>query len=123
MRTIDRLLAVGKHVVLIGPIPTPGWDVASVTSRSLAFGRPLARPLFEPQGVFLQQFGEAIAHFEARQDIEFVRPDTLLCAGGRCSYIVDGRSLFADDNHLAEATLERFQPAFDRALRKAAARN
>ena len=122
-RTIDRLLAAGKSVVLIGPIPTPDWDVASIVSRDLAFGRPVGRPLFESQQQFLQQYSAAIAHFEGRHDIEFVRPDNTLCAAGRCNYLLDGRSLFADDNHLAAAELVRFQPAFEAALRRALGRN
>jgi hypothetical protein len=122
-RTIDRLLATGKRVVLIGPIPAPHWDVASITSRDLAFGRTVARPLFESQSEFLRQHRAAIAHFEGRRDIEFVRPDTAMCANGRCNYILDGRALFADDNHLAAAELVRFQPAIEAAIRQALRRN
>ena len=116
--TIDRLRATGKRVVLIGPIPTPNWDVASVVSRDLAFGHAIGRPLFEPQPQFLQQYAAAIAHFESRHDIEFVRPDTAMCSKGQCDYIADGRALFSDDNHLSAAELDRFRPAFDGALRR-----
>lgn len=121
-RTVDRLLSAGKKVVLIGPIPTPNWDVASIASRDLAFGRPVGRPLFTSQQQFLQQYSAAIAHFELRHDIEFVRPDTVLCTEGSCNYIVEGRALYADDNHLAAAELARFRPAFDSALRRALGR-
>jgi hypothetical protein len=122
-RTIDRLLAAGKHVVLIGPIPTPDWDVASIASRDLAFGRPVSRPLFKLQSEFMQSYGAAIAHFEARHDIEFVRADAILCGKERCDYIVDGHALYADDNHLAAAELDRFHPVFESALRRALGRN
>ncbi len=122
-RTIDRLLAAGKRVVLIGPVPTPNWDVASITSRDLAFGWDVARPLFEAHSEFLRQYSGAISHFEARRDLEFVRPDTVICVNGRCNFIVDGRALFADDNHLAAAELVRFQPAIDAAVRRALGRN
>jgi peptidoglycan/LPS O-acetylase OafA/YrhL len=122
-RTVDRLLAAGKRVVLIGPIPIPNWDVASVASRDLAFGRSVGRPLFGSQQQFLEQYSASIAHFEARHDIEFVRPDRDLCAAGRCNYIVDGRAVYADDNHLAAAELLRFRPAFNGALRRALGRN
>jgi SGNH domain-containing protein/acyltransferase-like protein len=122
-RTVDRLRAAGKRVVLIGPIPIPGWDVASIASRDMAFGWPVARPLFESQLQFLRQYAAAIKHFEARHDIEFVRADAALCAGGRCNYVVNGRAIFADDSHLAAAELLRFRPAFDGALRRALDRN
>ncbi len=122
-RTVDRLLSAGKRVVLIGPIPIPGWDVASIVSRDLAFGRPVDRPLYESQQQFLEQYSSAIAHFEGRHDIGFVRPDATLCFAGRCNYLLDGQSMFADDNHLAAAELTRFRPAFDVALRRALGRN
>jgi peptidoglycan/LPS O-acetylase OafA/YrhL len=121
-RTIDRLLSVGKKVVVIGPIPIPNWDVASVTSRSMAFGRPLPRLLYEPQQRFQASYAGVFSHFEARRDIEFVRADKVMCGNGRCNYVVNGVSLYADDNHLAAAEVDRFRPALESVLRRAAAR-
>lgn len=120
--SIARLQAAGKRVVLVGPIATPGWDVASSLSRSLAFGRSLDRPLFEPQAEFLAQRGAALGAYEARADIEFVRPDRVQCTAGRCEFLIDGQSLFADSNHLAASSLPRFRVAFEAALARALAR-
>jgi hypothetical protein len=116
------LLSVGKKVVLIGPIPIPNWDVASVTSRSMAFGRPLPRLLYEPQQRFQASYAGVFSHFEARRDIEFFRADKVMCGNGRCNYVVNGVSLYADDNHLAAAEVDRFRPALESVLRRAAAR-
>jgi hypothetical protein len=118
-RTINRLISAGKKVILIGPIATPDWDVASITSRNLAFGRSMERPLYTTRQEFQAAYSSIIAHFEQRKDIIFVRPDIVQCGSGRCDYVVDGQSLFADDNHLAAAALSLFRPVFDIAVKRA----
>jgi peptidoglycan/LPS O-acetylase OafA/YrhL len=112
---IEQLQRAGKHVVLIGPIAIPGWDVASVVSRQLAFGRIPDRPLFKPASDFAQRFGPVIRHFEARGDIDFARPDLVQCSNEHCNYLLDGRSLFADETHLAAGELWRFRAVFEAA--------
>jgi peptidoglycan/LPS O-acetylase OafA/YrhL len=117
---IDRLHRVGKQVVLIGPIAEPGWDVASTLSRQLAFGHQLNRPTFLPTSDFLRRFGSTLRHFNARDDIRFARPDRVQCPAERCNYVIDGRSLFSDSNHIASAELQRFRTMFESALPEAA---
>jgi len=120
---IDRLHRAGKQVVLIGPIAEPGWNVASTLSRQLAFGHELHRPTFLPAPDFKRRLGPAIQHFDARGDIGFARPDKVQCAGERCYFILDGRSLFSDGNHIAIAELPRFRTEFEAALPASAARD
>jgi peptidoglycan/LPS O-acetylase OafA/YrhL len=113
---IDRVREMAKQVVLIGPIAEPGWSVASVLSRQIAFGHKADHPLFLPASEFEQRFGALIRHFETRGDISFARVDEVQCAAGRCYYVLDGRSLFSDGNHIATAELPRFREVFDSAL-------
>jgi peptidoglycan/LPS O-acetylase OafA/YrhL len=113
---IDRLHHGGKQVVLIGPIAEPGWDIASTLSRQLAFGHQPNRPTFLQASDFERRFGPLIRHFEARRDIGFARPDRVQCPTDRCYYVLDGRSLFSDSNHIATAELQRFRAVFEAAL-------
>ncbi|MES0068023.1 acyltransferase [Mesorhizobium sp. M0074] len=113
---IDRLQGFGKKVVLVGPIAYPGWDLPSEMSRDLAFGRPLDKPAYLPADEFQRQYGAIIQHFESRHDIAFARPDTALCDASRCNYVLDGRSVFADASHIAQAELFRFRSIFSDAL-------
>ncbi|MER8776382.1 acyltransferase family protein [Mesorhizobium sp. M0977] len=113
---IDRLQGFGKKVVLIGPIAYPGWDLPSEMSRDLAFGRPLDKPAYLQVNEFRRQYGAIIQHFESRHDIAFARPDTALCDASRCNYVLDGRSMFADPSHIAQAELFRFRSIFSEAL-------
>ena len=110
----------GKQVVLIGPLAQPGREIASEMSRQLAFGRPVEGQTSVPVSEFAQRFRYAIRHFEARTDIGFARPDKVQCRSDRCYYILDGRSLFADDNHIAAPELYRFRPIFEAAFLQAA---
>jgi peptidoglycan/LPS O-acetylase OafA/YrhL len=113
---ISRLQGAGRGVVLIGPLAEPGWDVPSTLARQLAFGRTPDRPPYVASADFEARFGAAIAHFEHRNDVAFVRPDLTQCQQQRCYYVRDGRSLFSDSNHLASAALPQFQAAFAAAL-------
>lgn len=113
---IGQLRRAGKQVILTGPTAQPHWDVPSVISRQIAFGRPFDRKPYLPLADFNQRFGSAIRHFEQRRDIGFARPDVVQCSGERCEFLLDGRSLFADGNHLAEAELWRYRAPFERAL-------
>lgn len=114
---IDNLQQVGKQIVLIGPIASPGWDVASIVSRQLAFNHFSNQPHYMPYTDFETQFKSAIEHFETRRDISFVRPDLVQCSSTKCDYIIDGRSLFADGSHIAAQELKRFRHLFETALR------
>jgi peptidoglycan/LPS O-acetylase OafA/YrhL len=113
---IARLRAQGRRVVLIGPIAAPGWNMASEVSRMLAYGRKSERPLGTPRAKFDQQFGAVIARFSGRDDVVFVRPDLVQCDAESCRYVIDGRALFSDENHIAAAELGRFREIFAAAL-------
>ena len=118
---IARLRARGLNVVLVGPVAEPGWDVASELSRLRAFGHPVDRPLEVSTAEFLEIYSPAIKHFEGRQDVAFARPDAVQCQQGTCAFLMDGESLFSDDNHLSEKAVQRFKGIFSAALDKAVA--
>jgi peptidoglycan/LPS O-acetylase OafA/YrhL len=113
---VGRLQTAGKQVILIGPIASPGWEVASVLSRQLAFGRPVTRPAYSPTAEFSREFKNAIDHFSMRSGVTFVRPDLVQCPADRCYYLIDGRALFSDSSHIAQNELYRFADEFETAL-------
>jgi peptidoglycan/LPS O-acetylase OafA/YrhL len=115
-RLIARLQRAGKRVIILGPIPRPGWNVASDASRALRFGRPLNRALSVDRAAFESEHGAALRHFDGRDGVAFVAPHRALCGPRICQFIVDGHALYADDNHLAVAELWRVEPSFGVAL-------
>jgi hypothetical protein len=118
-RLIDEFEQRGITVVLFGPLATPNEDTASIVARQMAFHRPVDEPLYAPESAFLDKEGDIIAHYADRSDIVFIRPDQIQCNTGKCDFIRDGASLFADDSHLAEAALPLFRPVFEPGLKQA----
>ncbi|MGA0609810.1 acyltransferase family protein [Caldimonas sp. KR1-144] len=115
-RLLGALRSAGKKVVIVGPLAEPGFDVASVLSRKLAFDRPLDVATGLPHDRFLQKWSSVLARFAGRQDVTFIQPHLHQCRDGHCHYIVNGQALFADANHLASAQVARFEPAFATAM-------
>lgn len=106
--TIDALSNAGKNVVLIGPLAAPGYDVASIVGRKLAFGQPIDVPLSKSAAEFYLSYKGAIDKYSNDARVTFVRPDLVQCDDSECAYIKDGRSYFSDSNHLARAALASF---------------
>ena len=113
---IFRFRERGRRVVLIGPVAIPGWNLASEVGRKLAFGQPLDRPLAQPRIEFERRYAAVFDHFSGRQDVTLARPDLIQCDAESCPFVVDGRPLFSDDNHLAAAEVGAFRGIFRAAL-------
>ena len=109
----------GKSVVLLGPIAEPGVDIASTLSRELAFGWTPSVPVGESANAFLAKHSLAISRFKDHKDVVFVRPYDVQCDLETCHYLLEGRSLYADGNHIAAAELPRFEGLFEQAFKEA----
>lgn len=92
---IDTIEASGRSVILIGPIPYPGSDIASILSRERAFGWRTSVPLSITEKDFNDNYAAAFNHFENRLGRKFIRPDQVLCDGKDCHFLLNGHSLFA----------------------------
>jgi hypothetical protein len=112
---VNRLLAAGKTVVLVYPVPEIGYYVPASLSRMLATGRdPLSLNL-------------PLADFRARQDsilpildragtsprIVRVYPHKRLCNEDRCLVYANGKALYRDADHLSVAGSEFVLPVFE----------
>ena len=114
--TIVRIERSGRRAIVIGPIPLPNLDLASILSRELTFGLKRDRSLAIDQKTFIFDHGEAISYFGTRLNSAFVPAHEVQCDGSKCAYLLEGRSLFADSNHIAEAELGRWKALFGAAL-------
>ena len=103
--SITRLLAAGKKVVLVYPVPEVGHDVPTRLAKFHILGIP--DEVTTSYDVFLERNRRVLAVFDAlgqHDNLIRVRPDALLCetvAGGRCRTVLDGRVLYYDDDHLS----------------------
>lgn len=118
--TISALQKAGKRVILVGPIPFPGYYVASVVSREIAYrGRALS-PLEQSRAFFDSHMGIAI-DWVRRGPLDTIPaiPSDLLCDLRRCNYIAGGAPIYADDNHLSALAMPLFVPMFGDAIDRA----
>jgi hypothetical protein len=107
----DSLLAAGKRVILIYPVPEPGWD-GPVELAHRAMAGPPAEISTEYSG-YLRRNAQSIALLDDLGSIAGlvrVYPAQIFCdtpPHGRCRGSQGGLSLYADDNHLARLGVDQ----------------
>jgi peptidoglycan/LPS O-acetylase OafA/YrhL len=113
-RTVESLLALGRRVWVVAPIPEVGWDVPSVLARSHRFGHDIAiapsRTEFEQRQAFVMQALQQIARLPG---VTVVYPDAALCAGPTCTVAVAGRPIYFDSDHLTLQGAASVGPIFE----------
>jgi hypothetical protein len=111
VRDLARRLP-GRRIFVVGMIEQPGFEVASVLSRQMAFGtRPLA-PDSSPAASFKARFAFILSGFDDVSGPTLIRPDLQQCDESKCYFVRDGIALFSDSNHVAVPALLTFKPAF-----------
>lgn len=102
--TVDRLLAAGKRVVLIYPIPEIGLNVPDHLAKQALAGKPIVSTVpcesFGTRGDFVLKLLDSLGSDER---IVRVKPHEKLIRDGRVTVQVDGQLLFMDDDHLSTA--------------------
>jgi len=118
--TLDRLESAGKTIVLVGPAPWPGYNSPSRAARELAFRGRLETPLEQSRATYDARFGPVEAWLDTvGTRITVIRPSSVLCDWARCSFEIDGKPAYFDDNHLSLLVMGSFEPLFAQALDKA----
>ena len=104
--TVDRLVASGRQVVLLGPVPEPGFNVPRDTARRRLIGLdprpPLKRSAFDARARHTE---DLLRHVAARSaSVRFVPLSDLFCDRETCRrFAADGTPLFIDDDHLTRS--------------------
>lgn len=105
--TVSEILATGRKVVLLGPVPEIGQDVPKVTARKVflewAPGVSLTRQESEDRIGRAEQILSRVA--EANEDVWFVPVSDLFCDAKSCRLVDDeGNPLYIDDDHITRTT-------------------
>lgn len=111
--TLSQLEGAGIEPILVGPIPVPGYELASELSRSLAFGHVTDQPQDTSYPEFSDRYAAISDPLRDRLGTRFIEVHPAICTAATCDWIIDGRSIFSDANHVAQAELWRFRPFFD----------
>ncbi len=102
--TVDRLLAANKTVVLIYPVPEPGWDVPKYLVHRYLQGRGGGMPTIDAARWRARAAG-AVAMLDRMGDdprIIRVRPAAMTCGtprAGRCALGHGDMPFYFDDDH------------------------
>lgn len=107
--TVDRLLANGRRVVIVGPVPEAVNDVPIDTTRRLLMGLPqppqLTRAQFEARASRTEAL---LARIAARSPmVSYLPLADLFCDAAVCrAFGADGIPLYIDDDHLTRTTVQ-----------------
>jgi peptidoglycan/LPS O-acetylase OafA/YrhL len=118
--TIDRLERAGKRVVVIGPVPEPGYPPTRLAARELMLRGRIETPMQQSRATYDARFGafeRGLAMIAPQTTV--LLPSDLLCDATRCTYVLQETPVFLDDNHLSEVVMPAFEPLFERALDEA----
>lgn len=105
-RQVADLLAAGKKVILLYPVPEQGWNVPRVMAKRLFFSGEGVE-LSVSHASFKARNARVIAAFDALPDhpnLMRVEPETVLCdtfVPGRCVGSLNQKALYYDDDHLS----------------------
>ena len=118
---VERLLAAGKHVVLVYPVPETGYDIPSTLARISSRGEDPVR-FTTPAALFFerQRFARTMLDgLGERPGLSRVYPETVLCRGKRCLASLDGKPLYFDSHHLSISGARMLAPELRRAINEA----
>ena len=114
-RIVAKLIATGKQVWLVGPIPEIGYDVPRTLyfdSRSVSRRihiRP-TRQEFDDRQAFVMTLFADIAQ---KHNVQIVWPHKFLCDDHFCRVQQDGHPLYIDDQHLTRSAAISMSVIFD----------
>ena len=105
---LQALVAAGKRVVILGPLPQPGFNLPDRLARDIWLGRDPAPRWIIPEAAFADYAVAAQGMLRAAasglEGVSVLDLSPLFCAkGGNCQMVLDGRPLFFDGNHLSLA--------------------
>ena len=109
---IDKLQSFNKEVYLIGPIPIPGYDIASISSRELALKKDSKKMLYSSREDFNNKYLGSINFFKKNLKENFLESFDILCDKKNCNFIDLKGSNFSDSNHLSKYGSEKMADLF-----------
>jgi len=119
-RAIDALVAAGKRVVVVYPIPKPHGPVPTLlATRALRGGDPhdvgIERSVFEREFAFIRGELDAIVARHGGRVVA-VHPEQVLCDQQRCALMLDDDVLYFDAHHLSLRGAKRLLPLVHAAI-------
>lgn len=117
---VQTLKAAGKQVIVVGPVPEPGFNVLDRLAKQYWTDGRLQQPLTIPAKAALDYAAPArriLMGAASKTGAIWIDPAPLFCSeGGDCALTTTDKSLYFDDNHLAIIGVERLVPQLEQAI-------
>ena len=118
-RTVNKLLEMGRAVVIVGQVPEIGYDVPSAFSIAQRTGRDINQIIAPSLNEYIDRniFVTTVIKSLAENDnVQVVEPWKILCNKKNCLVAITGKALYRDDDHLslfgAHYISDIFDPVF-----------
>lgn len=121
---VETLLANGKHVVLVYPVPETGFDIPSTLALISSRGQDPAS-FTTPRSAYMERQSRALRILDGvgnNRLLTRVYPDDVFCRGSRCLTYAKGSPLYFDSHHLSIPGARLLQPKLERAIEKGASK-
>ena len=117
---VQALKAAGKQVVVVGPVPEPGFNVLDRVAKQYWTDGGLQQPLTIPAKAALDYAAPArriLMGAPRKTGAIWIDPAPLFCReGGDCTLTTTDKSLYFDDSHLAIIGVERLVPQLEQGI-------
>lgn len=100
---VRRLLAAGKRVHIVGPIPELPASIDRYVFHHMR--SEMTRDYYTRRNAAVLDRLRAIARWPG---VSVIDPSDTVCGASRCRAVIDGRAMYFDDNHLSMAGARRF---------------
>lgn len=103
-RTIQKLLALDRRVIIISSVPEIGYDVPSAYFIALRTGRDVNQIIAPTFSEYRQRNAVvfvALTRLEDRYPIQVIDPGLALCDESICNVVLNGHPLYQDAHHLS----------------------
>ncbi len=114
-QTIDKILKLGKDIVIVSQIPNIGYDVPSAYSIAKRTGRDINEIIAPTRAEYLQKNLNTIHMLQGiheKYKIQIIHPEDLLCAK-TCSVVAQNQAIYGDSHHLSTFGSQYISAIFD----------
>jgi len=92
-----------KKSLIIGPLSLPGYNFSSEASRNIYFKKNESLKTSNDFDDFKSKYYNILNYLESKDDINLIKPHEIQCKNNlKCSFLIDGKSIFSDGNHLSK---------------------
>ena len=92
-----------KKIFVIGPISIPEYNFAFDLSRKEYFkNNKILLPDYNDKNNFEKRYQDIFNYLNNLQFVTLVKPHEVQCTNSKCNFIINGKSIFSDNNHLSK---------------------